>query len=285
MDSSRWRSMPYDIVREQLNYFKTPEEVRKFCKSDPRIYEIYCRDENNEFWKNLYRRNFSDIIALKNGETVMSKYIENKNILDRLDEMQKFTLGIREGYEKIVQLFDLNQLSQKQLDEALFWPAGLGHLNIIKYLKEHGANIHIDHDWALVLATNHGHLPVVAYLVENGADINYFYNNLLALAVKFNYFPIVVYLIEKGADIHANNELPLRNAIHFNNLPIVKILVDNGADIHVNNELPLRLAASLKHYDIIEFLIDNGADIYLALNTGDGLIDPDTVIPTLEEYL
>jgi len=43
-----------------------------------------------------------------------------------------------------------------------------GHLKIVKYLVEHGANIHAKDDEALKKSAYQGHLEVVKYLVKNG---------------------------------------------------------------------------------------------------------------------
>ena len=46
-----------------------------------------------------------------------------------------------------------------------------GHLEIVIYLTEQGANIRMQNDKALRLASQNGHLEVVKFLHNNGADI------------------------------------------------------------------------------------------------------------------
>ena len=49
-------------------------------------------------------------------------------------------------------------------NNALCWASEDGHLDIVKYLVEHGANIHFNN--ALSWALEYGHLDVVKYLVN-----------------------------------------------------------------------------------------------------------------------
>ena len=45
-------------------------------------------------------------------------------------------------------------------DQALYWASYNGHLAVVKYLIEHGADIHVHNDYAL----HNGHKDVVEYL-------------------------------------------------------------------------------------------------------------------------
>ncbi len=56
---------------------------------------------------------------------------------------------------------------------------------------ERGANIHVNEEWALRLASKNGHLDVVRFLVEKGA------NGLLE---------IVQFLVDSGASINVCND-------------------------------------------------------------------------------
>lgn len=80
------------------------------------------------------------------------------------------------------------------------------NLDIIKELVEEGANIHVCDDYTLRWAAKNGHLEVVKYLIEKGADID----DAFQLAAKSGYLEVVKYLAEKGADIHAGNNYALR---------------------------------------------------------------------------
>ena len=46
-----------------------------------------------------------------------------------------------------------------------------GHLEVVKFLVDKGANVSADNDYALRWSANGGHLEVVKFLVSQGADI------------------------------------------------------------------------------------------------------------------
>jgi len=61
-------------------------------------------------------------------------------------------------------------MNQKQLGKSLVKFTGFGHLEIVKYLVEQGADIHAEDDFALSWAAQLGHLDIVKYLVSKGAN-------------------------------------------------------------------------------------------------------------------
>ncbi|RLA64541.1 MAG: ankyrin repeat domain-containing protein, partial [Epsilonproteobacteria bacterium] len=48
------------------------------------------------------------------------------------------------------------------------WAANRGHLNIVKFLVDKGADIHVCNDLALKWASDKGHVDVVEYLKSCG---------------------------------------------------------------------------------------------------------------------
>jgi ankyrin repeat protein len=46
-----------------------------------------------------------------------------------------------------------------------------GNLRKVKSLLKKGADVHVDHDWALRYATANGHKAIVKLLLEYGADV------------------------------------------------------------------------------------------------------------------
>jgi ankyrin repeat protein len=59
-------------------------------------------------------------------------------------------------------------------ETALHLAAGEGHLEIVKLLLEHGADVNAKtaYETALHLAAGEGHLEIVKLLLEHGADVN-----------------------------------------------------------------------------------------------------------------
>ena len=56
------------------------------------------------------------------------------------------------------------------LEKQLIFAALRGNLDEVKRLHRAGADIHADNDLALYRAARNGHLQVVDYLIDNGAD-------------------------------------------------------------------------------------------------------------------
>lgn len=52
------------------------------------------------------------------------------------------------------------------LDNDLIEAAKNGHLEVVKYLVENGANIHADDDCALRWAVDYGHINIEQYLLD-----------------------------------------------------------------------------------------------------------------------
>jgi ankyrin repeat protein len=84
---------------------------------------------------------------------------------------------------------------------GLMWSAEYGHINIVKYLVENGADIHARDDLALRISAENGHKKIVEYLTENGADIHARDDQALRLAAQNGHKEVAEYLTENGADI------------------------------------------------------------------------------------
>jgi len=173
-------------------------------------------------------------------------------------------------------------------DHALRYASGCGHLPVVQYLVEKGADIHVMHDYSLRVAVKENHLHVVRFLVENGANIyiyiyiyiytcndcfqpsaeNRFRKRKYALryASDNGRLDIVRYLVEKGVNIHTCNDYALKHASEYGHLPVVQYLLENGVNIHVENDYALRIASSKGNLHIVRFLVENGADIHACNN-------------------
>src|SRR3990167_8398204 len=104
----------------------------------------------------------------------------------------------------------------------LIYACRYGLCELVKYLVEHGADIHIQDDYPLRSASENGKFDVVKYLVEHDADIHAEYDDALIVACQHGYIHIVKYLVENGADVHANNDDALRWASMCGHMDIVK---------------------------------------------------------------
>ncbi|WP_175888067.1 ankyrin repeat domain-containing protein [Burkholderia contaminans] len=75
-----------------------------------------------------------------------------------------------------------------------------GHIEIAKYLLEHGANIHSQKERALRIALDAGQLDMAIFLVEQGSDIHSVKEEALIGAARKAHYPIMRYLLSLGTD-------------------------------------------------------------------------------------
>ena len=62
--------------------------------------------------------------------------------------------------------YDIDQGAEIR-DSDLRLAVRKGHLDIVKYLLDHGADIHAGDDCALIEAVREGHLDIVKYLLDH----------------------------------------------------------------------------------------------------------------------
>ena len=146
-----------------------------------------------------------------------------KLLLVKEDETEHYIIYFLENYKHPI-YHDNHTIPILNHDFTLQWSAVNGHLHVIKFLIEKGADIHASNDYALSLSAENGHLDVVKFLVENGANI------------------------------HASNDLVLRWCAFHGHLDVVKFLVENGANIHANNDLVLGWCDYHGKLDVYNFL-------------------------------
>ena len=147
-----------------------------------------------------------------------------------------------------------------------------GHLAVVQYLLEHGANKNkADYvsESPLYLAAKNGHWAVVQCLLEQGADKDTVKNDgasPLFVAAQNGHLAVVQYLLEQGADKDkANNDgaTPLWIAALKGHLPVVQCLLEHGADKDKaanNGDTPLYIAAVYGHLAVVQCLLEQGAD-------------------------
>ena len=158
---------------------------------------------------------------------------------------------------------------------AAHWAAEEGHLQVLHYLINHGADIRIPDGVArtpLHWACHGGHLECVQYLRENGAHINVIdceQKTPLYLACNTNdNWDIVRYLTNEGANIHTKTKYhytALQIAAKRGYLQIVQHLVKCGAKINFENlyhHSPLTSACLNGHVHVAQYLIKKGAKLH-----------------------
>lgn len=137
----------------------------------------------------------------------------------------------------------------KDRDRSLYQAARFGHLHIVKYLVENGAK----NPNALRAAAINDHLDIVEYLLNNGADIQIFKNRAFCDAASYGYLDIVSFLLENGADINSENDLALRGATNWGKTDTVEYLLEHGANIHAENDEALKEAIKQRKERVIKY--------------------------------
>lgn len=144
-------------------------------------------------------------------------------------------------------------------DDMLYKSIDIGFSKGIKKAINFGVNI--DFNEAFCLSAESGHLDLVKFFHEKGAEVTNDDNYALKYSAENGHLDVVKYLIEHGADVHANNDYALRWSANNGYLDVVKYLVENGADIHVNSDVPLLNAVINGHLDVVKYLVENGSKI------------------------
>ena len=107
-------------------------------------------------------------------------YIEDLSTLVLIDDLVKI----------------VNRYSFHTTRTLLISSSRKGHLDVVKYLHEYGANITAANNEAVREASSNGHLDVVKYLHKHGADITARNNYAVLWASRMGHVDVVKYLYE-----------------------------------------------------------------------------------------
>ena len=183
-----------------------------------------------------------------------------------------------------------------------------GNLAVVKLFVQSGMSIQTTGGYSrtvLDYAAWEGHLAIVQYLVENGADVNakmdsgttalhsatYFehvfdakggervYNAGLHETRNSGRLAVVQYLVGQGADAGATDNggaTALHWAAQYGHLAVVQYLVGQGVDVGATDNggaTALHWAASVlygvwDHLAVVQYLVENGADVMARDNSG-----------------
>ena len=180
-----------DIDREILKHVDD-KELLKFCMVNRKTWNEVCDDN---FLKRRLTSRYPDIEKYKRkNETWKEFYLNVVYYITKLQDRFNFryTEGDFRNQYKI--------LRDSHYQDILFTASRSGDKSLVKYALDNRYSENIND--ALRIASKEGHLDVVKYLVERGADIHSQGETPLAAAVVNGQAEVVKYLVSKGADAH-----------------------------------------------------------------------------------
>jgi ankyrin repeat protein len=230
------------------------------------------------------------LAATYGGHSEVAKYLLSFVIKKQCwisdEKLKTFMYGAGKGFLEIVQTLmeqgvDIN--SDWQNSTALHESAENGHLEVVRFVVEKGANVSTRNtlkSTPLLLAAEKGHFETFKYLAENGGDLGDKNNDgkgAIHLAAASGSAGIVKYMIEHSATTMAlvnqtarSFGTPMHLASFGGHLDVVKLLCENGANINsqetfrgspiLSNASPLHLAAFSGHLEVVKYLVETGAD-------------------------
>lgn len=243
------------------------EEIKNnlhFCKTIS-VHGCHWNDKTHS-WIKTSSKGSSKIVKLKNMsiENAFVNYIKGKEHWNAVTKLMTHNVKLKTE--------EVNSLDKYGIP-LLVKAVESGHLKVVQYLVEHGADIHGQTKFkntALMSASLFGYLDIVKYLVDQGANVNG-YNiggeTALMRAAGQRYLSIVKHLIRNGADINAMDrfgDTALIKGAYCGSLSIVKHLIKHGADINArdNGGNTVLMRAVLEgQINIVKFLINNGVNI------------------------
>ncbi len=238
--------------------FLPDKDVLKVCQTNKYNYKI-C---DTNFFHNLVMNRYQNTIKYKDSVKPRNWKNHFLTVVYYIGKLEtEYNFDLRDFANTDISP-ELEYLSREILDKskkysknhALRSASKNGHLQIVKYLGEQGADLYSKDDYALRWASINGHFPVVKFLVEHGANIDSRNGEALRFASREGYLEIVKYLVEHEANINSNNSESLRWASARGQLEIVKYLTKYGANIHAREDEALRWSKERGHTEVVKYL-------------------------------
>lgn len=256
--------------------------------SDPEVYKLLLSEISNNYDRILNYSSFHGnlrvikflvangfpinnddalILSSSNGHLSTVKFFVKHGVDIDVKKRTALLRASMHGHLNVVKFMveKAGCTNQEWINAAMRYAAYEGYLNIVAYLLDQGANIHIFDNEVLTTASRNGHLALVKFLVKNGANVCAGQNRALQCASENGHLNVVKFLVNNGAKIHADGDDALIQSSYKGYFGVVKYLLEHGANIHAQNNKPLVVATYNRNIKICEFLVRHGADIDVAL--------------------
>ncbi len=245
-------------------------------------YAISRSDKYPEVIKYLESLNVSSVSNNKNVQVAQ---------IDKTIKCGDIYLSAKNGDLKCVQQNILNGVdvniktenSDMMGNTPLMTASFYGHLEIVKYLIDEGADVNASRRYGNITALNeasqNGHDEIVQLLIKHGAI-----DSSLIDASQSGDIDKVSRLIKQGSDVNLqaySDTTALIKASSNGHLEIVKLLIKSGSKVNTQDmygQTALMLSSFDGHLDIVKYLVDNGADIDLKSGMSDGSLSGEPAI-------
>jgi ankyrin repeat protein len=155
----------------------------------------------------------------------------------------------------------------------LHWAAANGHLDVMVFLIDHGADANARNDSGMtpIHLAKGSRKDLLVFLVDHGADPRARSVEgwtALHAAAQAGHKDSVEFLLARGGDVHARCDgpygTPLTMAASNGRREVAELLLARGADVNARSDdgdSPLHDAASRGHFDVVRLLLNRGADV------------------------
>ncbi len=175
-----------DVDREILSRLDD-KELFTVCQIDKRFWNTICDDnflkrrlskynkieqykKENETWKQFFLRVIYIISKMYEDFKfvyTMGDFENQYKLLKNYSGTDNLLLKSAAQGELFLVIYALNKDTDILKNRALGHAAENGHLNVVRYLTEKGADIHANYEYAIRVASKNKHLDIVKYLTNN----------------------------------------------------------------------------------------------------------------------
>ena len=214
---------------------------------------------------------------------IKRKTIEIKNV-GKFIEPPKIVLDIANCDIKSLESafengYDFNRKIEKvdmpPLELALY----MGQLEAIKWLVSHGADLNNKENPSFLVAVEFCDKEIIRYLAEKGADIHVKRDlgmDAFEDAMFLERYDNLSIIDELGYKAEKYGGNAFRSAVLKNQMEAVEIFIRLGVDINYHkpdmvftcNETPLCIAAGHDNLEMVKYLLEHGADVTIPDKTG-----------------
>ena len=128
-------------------------------------------------------------------------------------------------------------------------PSLYNNIHAVKWLLDHGADVHVDNDRVMRRSARDGRLEFVRTLLAYDTNANIQHTTALAHSAGMGHLDSVRALLDHGTDPDGSDGWALRLGAEKGQVGAVRMLLDRGADIHVVGGSALNYSAYFGHVE------------------------------------